>query len=909
MIRCLGQVGLGLLMVAGLSLGADADSFAHAVDPDRIRWERDLRCGVQEYAPSRTATPPDFKLSEDMVPARFAQDRSVPVRLGDSAWIVFFEDSRDGRRAVYRQVIDTTGAPVGANVVVARSVTGSNVGEPRARADSLGQITVTWRDQGLGLIWLARFDAALLPVGSPILVNDTTAAAVGGLYDLAVWPDGRLVVVFENYTGLGNTITAQRYTAGLVADGAPITVPSSVSITNRWAPTVDVQPDGGFLVAWEDYVGGEPDISCRLFSAAGSAIGPDFLVVPPPASAASQLRPNVLFSPLDDYVIAWVDQRAGQGIWAQRYDPISGLIDSNVRLSESDTAILADDPQLSLRADSTLDLLWSSFGATNRVMARRVQAGLVPDPSRVLNLSNTDRRWRPRAESLEDGHYLTTWTEIEIDQNVHGMLFEAGDSRVLGSEVLINDDSAGSFSDQPVILSTSDWWQVSAFVDRRNDAGDIYVQAVINDGSLPAPNVRVNADGFGTPQASPRLAQGDASVLVAWLDSRTVGGISGQRVFGRQLTIWGSPPAGGLEFLVSDTTSSAAKTDLAIAAASDSSAIVSWIDSRTGQPEVYGRWLTTAGTQLSAEFLLSAGTGSEVPQSLSAAADGAGYVAVSWLDLAAGEVRIHLNRPDRTVQTLLSWTPTAPGVAVSRLALDRMSNGDLCLFWTSQEVGGPLAYLTVLDSLSGVVFGPSVIASLPTSQPESPAISVDANDNLVLAWIDHREGLPRAYRQILSPSFGPIGTAEAISTEPPEFMEGVTVSANLGRAWFGWVDNRIGGLSVWANTLVYDPTDVADDTPVGLPLDFSLGENYPNPFNPTTTIPFSLATPARVSLSIYNVLGQEVARLIEQPMSAGEHRVTWDGRDRTGREVASGVYFYRLIADDFREMRKMLLLR
>jgi hypothetical protein len=88
-----------------------------------------------------------------------------------------------------------------------------------------------------------------------------------------------------------------------------------------------------------------------------------------------------------------------------------------------------------------------------------------------------------------------------------------------------------------------------------------------------------------------------------------------------------------------------------------------------------------------------------------------------------------------------------------------------------------------------------------------------------------------------------------------------------------------------------------------------LAENYPNPFNPATTIRFGLASPSHVELVIYNVLGGRVRTLDSRDYPAGEHALSWDGRDDRGRAVASGVYFYRLVAGDFDQARKMLLMR
>jgi hypothetical protein len=94
-----------------------------------------------------------------------------------------------------------------------------------------------------------------------------------------------------------------------------------------------------------------------------------------------------------------------------------------------------------------------------------------------------------------------------------------------------------------------------------------------------------------------------------------------------------------------------------------------------------------------------------------------------------------------------------------------------------------------------------------------------------------------------------------------------------------------------------------------LPDAFELRQNYPNPSNPSTTIDFAIPRGDRVTLTVYNVLGQLIAVLAEQYLSAGTYRVTWDGRDRAGNELASGVYLYRLQAGSHSEIKKMLFLK
>jgi len=90
---------------------------------------------------------------------------------------------------------------------------------------------------------------------------------------------------------------------------------------------------------------------------------------------------------------------------------------------------------------------------------------------------------------------------------------------------------------------------------------------------------------------------------------------------------------------------------------------------------------------------------------------------------------------------------------------------------------------------------------------------------------------------------------------------------------------------------------------------FHLSQNYPNPFNPETVIEYVLTENSVVRLSIYNILGQHIKTLIDEYQKTGYKKVTWNGKDKTGRQVSSGVYFYRLKTDTITQVKKMVLLR
>ena len=137
----------------------------------------------------------------------------------------------------------------------------------------------------------------------------------------------------------------------------------------------------------------------------------------------------------------------------------------------------------------------------------------------------------------------------------------------------------------------------------------------------------------------------------------------------------------------------------------------------------------------------------------------------------------------------------------------------------------------------------------------------------------------------------------AIQPMPAKFVKLVVLSPQKGLV-------QLGEFEVYLSE--GNPTAIADQV-VNTPTKFSLAQNYPNPFNPTTMIRFELPKSSQVKLEIYNVLGEKIRTLFNGAKEAGIYELTWDGKNKDGITMPSGIYLYILIADQHREVRKMIL--
>ena len=204
--------------------------------------------------------------------------------------------------------------------------------------------------------------------------------------------------------------------------------------------------------------------------------------------------------------------------------------------------------------------------------------------------------------------------------------------------------------------------------------------------------------------------------------------------------------------------------------------------------------------------------------------------------------------------------------------------------------------------VGAVVYGHSV-DNIPPGVPTGMAVAYNAGGGNQLTWdrsSDDDFKYFRIYRST-DPGFTP---------SPATYVHGSIDTQ--------WLDPVADG---WMYTYKMSAVDMADNesdptggTATGVrdgaaPARVTLGQNVPNPFNPSTAISMGLPAAGHVTLTVYDIGGRRVRTLVDAPVPAGFRSVTWDGRDSRGQMVASGVYFYRMTTEGYRQTRKMLLVK
>lgn len=217
----------------------------------------------------------------------------------------------------------------------------------------------------------------------------------------------------------------------------------------------------------------------------------------------------------------------------------------------------------------------------------------------------------------------------------------------------------------------------------------------------------------------------------------------------------------------------------------------------------------------------------------------------------------------------------------------------------------PLTYTGDLALLDSVTFGPRTAAFAGDDIVSATQDLGGSSQTVMLAVVPLQTGVIAAGNDQIATLYFSRNLVSILDTSlinaTSLVPSGGLLAADNAAQPNGYAPRFVGG-AVMVGTSVSEHPDV-------LPREFDLLPNYPNPFNPTTSFAVALPVPSHVTLEIYNLLGQRVVKLFDGPAPAGYLDLTWNGKDSRGRQVGSGVYFYKVEAQDFRQVRKMVLLK
>lgn len=241
--------------------------------------------------------------------------------------------------------------------------------------------------------------------------------------------------------------------------------------------------------------------------------------------------------------------------------------------------------------------------------------------------------------------------------------------------------------------------------------------------------------------------------------------------------------------------------------------------------------------------------------------------------------------------------------------------------WPSVDLGQ--IYYTWKDE-GGSWSDPVAITSEATGKADYPAIAVGPNDALYVAYLQNSYTSGSALLQVFAVTSDnrglvwgdtvrisdgtvnmPLRGASLARHPQPAGVGGTSFEGGADLLWVEPDDQEVDGYSLQYGRIPWvERTDVKSNPKARIPSEFKLSQNYPNPFNPTTTIEFQLSSAGKVQLQVYDMLGKEVASLMNKELAAGIHQVKFDASS-----LASGIYFYKVTSKEFTATKKMIIMK
>jgi hypothetical protein len=303
------------------------------------------------------------------------------------------------------------------------------------------------------------------------------------------------------------------------------------------------------------------------------------------------------------------------------------------------------------------------------------------------------------------------------------------------------------------------------------------------------------------------------------------------------------------------------------------------------------------------------GSGGEAGYGISRTADG-GYVAVgSTGSFGEGYSSVYVVRVDSLGDSLWADAYGGSSADIGYAVTNCVDGGYLIAGGTASFGAGYTdAYLLKTDSL-GIVEWQKAFGGAKDDRAYSICRSLDGGYLLTGTSESFGAGKLDIYMIKTTPSGDTLWTATFGGSNSDY---GRMVFQEQGRNYILIGDSysfSSGGSDVYVIKIRGETTPVNDVDFDCLPRGFELGQNYPNPFNLTTTIEYTLPRHSKVEISVYNILGQVVRQWRIDFKRAGTHSLQWDGTEDCGAAVATGIYFCRMIAGDFVETRKMVLVK
>ncbi len=785
------------------------------------------------------------------------------------AWI----DTRNGQTDIYAQFVDINGDKIGSNIKVSDTEL-PGYSHPAVAANSGGDFVIAWV-KGEQQVAVQRFNKTGQKIGSNIIIDSDYFQSSYSV-SAAVSDNGSFMITWFRFARLF-------YASGTPAEENIIFAsPENVPFNSGYTRQIAADKQGDYCITWESYQFPQARILLQMINNSGQLIGVN-LLFNDPAYSESSINPSVISVGDKYFMFAW------DALYAY---PDMGVVGSRIYNKEensfTDINYLTDTQntvvpyQLTSDRDSIFYLLWGGYHNMRKI---GVTGEYIGNPV-ILTYDNTGVDYLSLGwltEIVNDRFYAGFEGYLNSDRNIYIQEFDSG-IQGIGPLERLNDDNASSEQSHPLIHFNSRGQSIVIWKDRRNGNYDLYARVLDENFNPAGPDFQLNEDtsGYHYVQAYDVKSFDDGNFIVAFTN---VGEYYNKEIRFQKVNFSGEKDGGNVT-----VENNLYNSELNITMNVNGSDVIAlcWYDRYGGTVKSFHKNLVPASLkklfiQYSDGYLL---------QPFAVSVDTTLEILAVWKNHdPSGE------NPDRKIYG--AFYDRSGNLQDSSFVIDSTYYSYIYLQCSNDNHNYLAMYEegTAINIKRGYAEGYNYTSRLYAEYyPRSVTINNFKNRKFFITYSD--DFSVHGYY---------VNDNNRTSSNYLLHNKTENYSADLhnGKMIFAFEDGRIGGTgtNIWGNARLLKDVSFNKELFFAPAAYDVLYNNYPNPFNPVTTISYQLLAFHKVKLAVYDILGREVRVLVDENQDRGVYEVQFDG---TG--LASGIYIVRLEAFNTR-VKKMILLK
>jgi len=574
-----------------------------------IAWE-DRRIGNRSiYAQRFTAQ--GESLGENMLVSDAPQCSSPTIgALDGGRYLAAWTDYRDGNFDVYAQWLENDGQAIGSAFKVNDDTGSARQFYPAIATGQGGHIVITWKDERSGsAIYAQRYISPGYVAGSNFKVNGKSAGSAPNYPAVAVDASGRFTIAWQASMGSVYNVYAQRFASNGTALGMNIKLNDDDTDFWQLAVSLGANAQGEMVAVWQDNRDLNDDIYGQRFAHEGTTIGANFRLFIK-EGGSWQTMPAMAVDPNGRFVIAWEDERNGlSDIYARLYASDGNTLwpdindcnmlgfdpneCNNVKVNDDQGLAQHVQPDVAMDNNGNFVIVWRDTrenGEANIYAQRYTSDGTALGVNFLVNDDPCGvTQYYPSVAMGNNGGFLITWRDQQRGHDdIYAQLY-ATDGSPQGVNFLVNDDPCEADQDRPCVSADDrgNFWII--WEDRRNENWDIYVQGLSRNGVPMGNNVKLNDDHGTASQSYPSIAAyGDGNFVAAWEDYRDGNDV----VYACRVTDISNQVT---NFKVSEEAEDIYPSGPSVAVGNRGEFVIAWYDNRQGDYDAYARLYSLDG--------------------------------------------------------------------------------------------------------------------------------------------------------------------------------------------------------------------------------------------------------------------------------------------------------------------------